>query len=380
MPSHYDPGCQQAYPAAYDPQAYTYPDCQAFQPCVCLPEACLPVCPPACQPQFFFVAGPTGPQGATGPAGSAEAPCGRPAYAYAANQGGNSLSVIDPVTHAIVNTFPLGITPFGLAADPALRRLYVTGTGNDMLAVDGDTGEVTARIPVGAGARFPTVNPNNRLVYVPLYDSGTVSVVNGFTGAPLSAVHVGGTPMAAVASPRTNLVYIANGAGTVPVINSNTNTIFAQVPLPDGLTARDLAADPCGNNIYVVCGDGSVALVNGTSNAVEEVFRPAQGAQAAGLDPGVGLLYLASGSQVLVYDLCTLREVGALPLASPPAAQPRRIAVNGLTHLVYITDTNGYTYIADGGTNSRVSAAASPQPYDAAVLNCEPNCPACGAK
>ena len=295
------------------------------------------------------------------------------------NQGSGTLSVIDPITHEISGSIPVGASPLGLAADPGLRRLYVTdATDGSLRVVDADTAQVIAAIPIGAGAGFPAVNTNNRLVYVPMA-GGSLAVVNGFTNQLLSAVPVGGTPTAAVVNLRTNLVYVANGTGAVPVVNSNTNAIFAEVPLPGGLDARSLATDPCDNNIFVESGDGSVAMINGTTNSVEKVFRPANGASAAALDPALGLLYLASGSQVLVYDLCTLTQVGTLPMNAPPASQPQRIAVNGITHLVYITDANGTAYVVDGGTNTQVSAVTGgAQPYDAAALNCEAPCPSCG--
>ena len=320
-----------------------------------------------------------GPTGSTGPAGSGEAPCSQPAFAYVANQGSGTLSVIDPVTHEVSGAIPVGSIPLGLAADPGLRRLYVTDASDGNLrVVDADTGQVTAAVPVGAGAGFPAVNTNNQLVYVPAA-GGSVAVVNGFSNQLLSAVPVGGNPTAATVNPRTNLVYVANGTSTVPVINSNTNAIFAEVPLPAGLDARSLAADPCDNNIFVLCDDGSVAMINGASNSVEKVFRPADGASAAALDSGLGLLYLASGSRVLVYDLCTLQQVGTLPMDSPPAVHPLRIAVNGITHLVYVTDENGAAYVVDGGTNTQVNAfTAGARPYDTAVLNCEAPCPSCG--
>ena len=412
-PRYYSRDDQASCPALYDPQTYACPESyQGYQQCVYVPDACLPQCPP----QLCFITGPqgepgitgpqgepgtgpTGPQGiqgptgpsgatgsagvtgatgSTGPAGAGEAPCGQPAYAYAANQGNGTLSVIDPITHEVSGVIPVGASPLGLAADPALRKLYVTDAHDGSLrVVDAGTGAVTASIPVGKGAGFPAVNPNNRLVYVPVSGSGAVAVVNGFTDTVLSAVPVGGAPLAAAVNPRTNLVYIATGAGTVPVINSNTNAIFAQVPLPGGLTARDVTADACNNRVYVLCDDGCVVQVNGTTNAVEEVFRPGEGASAAALDPGLGLLYLASGSEVLVYGLCTLKQAGTLPL--PPAAQPRRIAVNGITHLVYITDANGTVYAADGGANSLVRAVTGgARPLDVAVLNCEAGCPSCG--
>jgi len=323
--------------------------------------------------------GPQGIQGPTGATGGGEAPCSQPAYAYVGNRGDGTLSVVDPVTHEAAGTIPVGTSPYGLAADPGLRKVYVTDAGGSSLwVVDADSGEVSASVPVGAGAGFPAVNANNRLVYVPLA-GGMVAVVNGFNDQLLSYAPVGGTPVAAAVNQRTNLVYIANGTNTVPVINSNTNAIFAEVALPAGMTSRDVAADPCRNKILVLGGDGSVAVADGSTNAVEEVFRPAQGASAMALDPGLGLLYLVSGDQVLVYSLCTYQEVGALDLGLPGGAQPQRVAVNGATHLVYVTDTAGTVHVADGGANAQVSAfAGGAQPYDVAALNCEPPCPSCG--
>ena len=353
---------------SYDPQTYACPEgWQVYQQCVCTPVPCATQWPCAVT-------------GSTGPAGSVESPCSQPAYACAVNQEDGTLCVIDPVTHKITGRIAVGGAPRGLAADPGLRRLYVTDTDSGTLRIiDANTGEVTAPVPVGAGAGFPAVNTNNRLIYVPVADGGSVAAVNGFNGRVICHVSVGGAPVSAAVNPRTNLVYIANGTDSVPVVNSNTNTVFARIRLPDGLKARDAACDPCGNNVYILCGDGSVVLVCGTGGTAERVIRPAQGASALALDQGLGLLYLASGSRVLVYDMCKFRQVGALPLGNPPAAQPRRIAVNSVTHLVYVTDANGFIYIADGGTNTQVAALpGGAQPYDIAVLNCEAPCPPCG--
>ena len=367
MPANCNSGGLPQYggPRSYDPQYYD-PQTYTWQ------ESCREYCQPACPPQWCCAAGPTGPTGA------AESPCGRPAYAYVGNRGGGTLSVIDPIAHEIIGAVPVGTSPLGLAADPGLRKLYVTDAcGPCLWVVNADTG-AAAGVHVGAGAGFPAVNTNNRLVYVPLA-GGSVAAVNGFTNQLLSVVPVGGTPMAAAVNPRTNLVYIANGTGTAPVINSNTNTIFARIQLPGGLTASDVAADPCGNNIFVLGAEGSVAVVDGTSNAVREVFRPGQGAAAMALDPGLGLLYLASGNQALVYSLCTYTQAGVLALELPPGAQALRLAVNGLTHLVYVTGSDGMVHIADGGANVPVNSfPGGAQPYDVAVFDCEAPCPACG--
>ena len=52
----------------------------------------------------------------------------RTSYAYVANAGSSTVSVIDTATNAVVNTVPVGTNPYGVAVTPDHMYAYVTNS------------------------------------------------------------------------------------------------------------------------------------------------------------------------------------------------------------------------------------------------------------
>jgi len=71
---------------------------------------------------------------------------------YVANNGSNSVSVIDAAGNAVVATIPVGNVPYGIAVDPSGTRVYVANNGsNSVSVIDAASNAVVATIPVGDG-------------------------------------------------------------------------------------------------------------------------------------------------------------------------------------------------------------------------------------
>ncbi|MFH1744220.1 MAG: bifunctional YncE family protein/alkaline phosphatase family protein, partial [bacterium] len=98
-------------------------------------------------------------------------------YVYVSNGTNDSISVIDQVTHVVVDTIQLtlspetshlrGIIPFGLAIDPARKRLYVAEAGiNAVAIIDTRTRDVLGHIPMGWFPSKLELSPNGRRLYV----------------------------------------------------------------------------------------------------------------------------------------------------------------------------------------------------------------------
>ncbi|MDR2753434.1 MAG: YncE family protein [Oscillospiraceae bacterium] len=315
--------------------------------------------------------------------------CTEPAFAYAANQYDNSVSVIDPLTHQAVGQIPVD-SPYGIAVDPTMRTVYVTDNGTHTFTViDGNTNTVVTQLPLESACgtdSAPAVNTNNHLVYVPMGD-GMVAVVNGRDNSLMTTVEVGGRPTAAAVSTRTNLVYIANDTNEIPVINSNTNTLYAKIPLKGESPATDVQADLCSNKIYVQRLNSSISVLGGNCNEEDDCFAPEGGVFSFSLDPSLGLLYVVDAARrvTAVYDACTLQKLGALPLPVTPCTQLSRVAVNSTTHLVYVTDSGaGAVYVVDGGANRVIGTVEDAKsPFGTAVLGCPADCPGgaeCGCR
>ena len=330
--------------------------------------------------------GPQGPQGspgATGPAGS-PALTGPP-YILVGDKASGNVYIIDPSTNEIVCAVQLGDIN-GLNSDCALRKLFVVSADGTVLTIVGcDSGQVLASIPLLARASAatavirPAVNTNNHMVYVPVPGAGSLAVVNGIHNMLTDTIAVGGIPVAAAVSQRTNLVYVANNTSEIPVVNSNNNQVFTQISLPAGVNCNDVMGDSCANKVYAQCSDGSIAVINGATNTVEETIHPPGGSSALVVDQSLGLLYVVDlvRCNVMVYDSCTLQQIGTLAIPTNAQTNLAQIAVNFLTHLVYVLDLgNNTTFVVDGGLNKVVSQL----PVGGNVigaLNCDNNCPVC---
>jgi len=93
---------------------------------------------------------------------------------YVAHNNGNTVSVIDPATHTIVQTITVGATPTTIAVDPGANLVYVTVNGtNNVAIIQGATGTVTDSVSVSQPEGI-AVDPNLHRVYV-----GTTYVYGG---------------------------------------------------------------------------------------------------------------------------------------------------------------------------------------------------------
>jgi YVTN family beta-propeller protein len=139
---------------------------------------------------------------------------------YVANQGSNSVSVIDGATNLVVATVTVGSQPAGIAVNPNTGRVYVTNTSAGTVSViDGTKNVVTATVGVGTNPKGVAVNTTSDRVFVANSGSSSVSVIDGVTNAVVGTVTVGLAPYGVAANPNTNRVYVANsGNGTVSLI------------------------------------------------------------------------------------------------------------------------------------------------------------------
>jgi YVTN family beta-propeller protein len=158
-------------------------------------------------------------------------------FAYIANSGSDSVSVIDTATNTVVGPpIPVGSTPIGVAVNPAGTRVYVANSGsNSVSVIDTATNTVIGSpIPVGGQPIGVAVTPTGTRVYVANFNSNTVSVIdtasNTVTGSPIS---VGEGPQAFgqfIVPPKAFTIWTGTVSFplklTTPVKDAHENTKF----------------------------------------------------------------------------------------------------------------------------------------------------------
>lgn len=101
-----------------------------------------------------------------------------PVFAYVANAGSDSVSVVDTATNTVTATITLGTGPDAVAVSPDGSRLYTSNPNADSVSViDTTTNTVTGTVGVGNGPKSVTVSPDGARAYTADAGGDSVSVI-----------------------------------------------------------------------------------------------------------------------------------------------------------------------------------------------------------
>jgi YVTN family beta-propeller protein len=316
---------------------------------------------------------------------------------YVGSPALRSVSVIDGATNAVVATVPLAAAPWGLSLNPTTNRIYVSA-GTGVVVVDGGTDSAIATVPLGSDAHGVAVNAStNRIyaaagalkvidgdtnsvvasvtldnffnpqavtidppahrVYVTIVNQGSVEVIDTSTNTLFATLSVADGPRRVAVNPETDRVYVTNWAtDNLSVIDGTNNTVVATVPVEH--RPYGLAVNPTTNRVYVAnTGSNSVSVIDATTNTV--ITTVAVGGAPYGLDvnPTTNRVYVANSQSgnVSVIDGTTNEVIATVTVGN----EPRGVAVNPATDRTYVAAPWGYMWVIDG-TNNTVIATVTP--------------------
>jgi YVTN family beta-propeller protein len=293
--------------------------------------------------------------------------------AYIANEGSNTVSVIDTATNTLTATIPVGKQPFRVAVSPDGSKVYVTNTNlfgissnsgsGSVSVIDTATNSVTATIPVGNIVEGPlAVTPDGGRVYVAFmqYGSSSFSVlaIDTAINTVIATIPVGIDPVGVAVTPDGSRVYVANfgpnfpnTAGSVSVIDAATNTVTATIPVDYG--ARGLAVTPDGSRVYVINGDG-VSVIDTASNTAIDTIPVCCTFDGAAVTPDGSKVYVVSDGEntnVSVIDTASNTAASLGNLATGPG-----VAVSPDGSKVYVTSDFGDVLVIATATNRPIGS------------------------
>jgi len=188
-------------------------------------------------------------------------------------------SLVNETDAAIVeDTITVGHHPIGVAVNANTNKVYVTNYESGFVSViDGFTNKVENNVNVGIFPSDIAVNPNNGKVYVAhkvhVDTQGysavpIVSVIDGFTNNVENDDTIAASAIKAV-NPNTNRIYATplSTASSVSVMDGSTNRVIGNVMLDD--KSSDIAVNPDTNRVYVISdGHDKISVVDGLTNKV----------------------------------------------------------------------------------------------------------------
>ncbi|MBI1817230.1 MAG: beta-propeller fold lactonase family protein [Deltaproteobacteria bacterium] len=293
-------------------------------------------------------------------------------FAYVANLGSDSLSVIDTSDQTIVATIPVGSNPDGIAISPDGTTAYVANFRSDSVSVvDTRTNTVTATIAVATGPVGLAIAPNGVFAYISNRGAASVSRMRLASNEVTDAIPVGDGPNAVAITPDSAFAYVTNSftsePGTVSVIDTATNAITANV-----LVLRNpnrLAIAPDGRTVYVTnYRSWNVSVIDTAANAVTTTIRIAGRPGGIAVNPNGAFAYVATeAGDVEVIETATNQVTDQFVVG----ARPFGIAVTRDGDTAYVANFDSGTVDVLDLVNGigRGSVGVGTQPF-AVAINC----------
>jgi DNA-binding beta-propeller fold protein YncE len=299
----------------------------------------------------------------------------------------------------------VGGNPGALLVNPVTNKCYVANQGGQSISVLDASNYSRTSVPSLGGPGPIVVNIETHQVYTPNFYAGTVTIIDGYTNAT-SKLRVADGPNGVRVDPVTDDVYVVCAWGDFLAVkrsglpdtllahlgryahglhlNPNTGKAYVTNRFSRDMSIVDMAtldttlvrvgAYPCAvdvnldhNKIYV-CNrlSWSIAIVDGATNALQ-YKKVGKGPIQLEINPVTNMVFNInpSGRSVTAMDCTTLEQT-----VIPAGTNPSSVSINTNTNTIYITSRHdGEVLVVDGDTFRRRPANAD---YGIGGINVDP--------
>jgi YVTN family beta-propeller protein len=198
---------------------------------------------------------------------------------FVGNAGSDNISIIDPITNAVVATVGSGVCgdPIAMASTPDADFVYVAcHATNNVLILDAIANTVDFNIPVGVAPSSLALDVKNKRLIVTNEGDNTLSLLAEDFSKPSAEQHVvttvpiGAVPVGAAPLPDGTRVYVATTAGNVVVIDSVTLALKSTIGM--GGQPFAIAASSDSLRVAVATSTPELKAIDTTTDTVAATF------------------------------------------------------------------------------------------------------------
>jgi YVTN family beta-propeller protein len=229
------------------------------------------------------------------------------------------------------------------------------------------------------GASGVAANPATNKIYVSLFGTQEVVVINGKTQQIAARINVGLNVGRLAVNLKTNRVYGSScdfntASCTIVVIDGRTDSLITTIPIASGssIGLQGLAVNPVTNRVYASDADNEQYIViDGKTNTIMTLVPVFTQPAGIAVNPKTNRLYVVGGGfpgEVLVFDGGTNAQLATLP----EDFGTEEIATNFRLNRIYVTNDDGSLAVADGATNQNITQIPTgqfPHGVDVNLLN-----------
>jgi YVTN family beta-propeller protein len=304
---------------------------------------------------------------------------------YVCNAASNTISVIDGTTNTLNDTIFVGQNfPLTIALDALTERLYVGAAySNKIKEIDTVTNNVIGTIPL-ENVTLSMVSDQFGHLFVTKQFSEKIATIDAESHKVKENSYKFGNKgladdlSAMTFNPLTHKLFVVkNSNNTVYVFDVAYNGVLkldGTFVMERNVYARDVAGidiDPVTNLVYLAnTQNASISVINATSHYAVIQNLPIKGAQPEDIavnpithivyvvDPFSGIAYVINSKCIIDHRTCNIIPV---KVASPfaPGEHESGIAVNPNTNMIYVTNQGSKTVSVINGKTNRLSVSVN---------------------
>jgi YVTN family beta-propeller protein len=199
-------------------------------------------------------------------------------YAYIANGGSGTVTVLDVVNIRIDRELAVGRNPVAIAASPTRNEVYVVNSGvengdGSVSVLNAENNTVAATIPVHRQPVSIDLAADGSLAYVANAGSNSISVLDLKTRREIAQIGAGEQPVSARISPDGKTLVAANRKGNsvsiLDPISGKVRAVFEGCP-----GAADAVILPDSTKAFAACADGHQVMVIALAHSKIDPDKP----------------------------------------------------------------------------------------------------------
>ncbi len=269
-------------------------------------------------------------------------------YIFVANEGSDSVSVIDVMKKGVVKTIKVGKSPHGLRVSKDGKMAVVANKGESTISlIDAENLEEVTKITVGKSPVQVAISPESKYAFVTKEEGNELVKVNliikQVVGAGLGA-HVGiaklpGTPRDVDINDKDVLFAVSQGTNEVSVISAIDMNALTKFPVTVGDKPKGVAVDTISKMAFVTNTESdSVSAISTESFEVLKTASAGDKPQGIAVNPyqgDKGVLYTANGgsNDISVVDISSMQKVKTWSAG----INPHSIAVSEDGRMVFVS-------------------------------------------